>query len=220
MCGVRATELEPSQVQGACGLGCSGVWPGFIRIIDWICGSGLGVNAVSDESLKIVPRVAPGNADFRHENESDEGFVPLNAEQAREWRSRNPPLSLWRVLAIQVVAGGAAALLAWLVTDAQGGRSAAWGAVAVALPAALFARGLSRATTGNAGGALAALFVWEGAKLLLTLALLGLAYKVLGSVNWLALLAGFVVTLKSYWLALWWLAARRRHQGATAGGCA
>ncbi len=161
--------------------------------------------------------MASGNADFRHENESDEGFAPLSAEQAREWRSRNPPLSLWGVLAIQVVVGAAVTLLTWSVTDGQGARSAAWGAAAVILPAALFARGLSRATSGSAGGALASLFVWEGAKLLLTLALLGLTQQVLGSVNWLALLAGFVVTLKAYWLALWWLAARRRrHHGATA----
>lgn len=154
--------------------------------------------------------MASGNADFRHENESDEGFAPLSAEQAQEWRSRNPPLSLWRVLATQVAVGAAVTLLTWLVTDAQGGRSAAWGAAAVILPAALFARGLSRATSGSAGGALAALFVWEGAKLLLTVALLGLAHRVLGSVDWLALVAGFVVTLKTYWLALWWLATRRR----------
>ncbi len=126
---------------------------------------------------------------------------------------RNPPLSLWDVLAIQVVVGAAVTLLTWLATDASGARSAAWGAVAVALPAALFARGLSRATAGAASAALASLFVWEGAKLLLTVALLGLALRVLGTVNWLALLAGFVVTLKAYWLALWWLAARQRDPG-------
>lgn len=168
---------------------------------------------MSDESITIAPRGAPGNADSRHENESDEGFAPLSAEQAHEWRARNPPLSLWHVLAIQVVVGAAVALLTWLATDASGARSAAWGAVAVALPAALFARGLSRATVGGASAALASLFVWEGAKLLLTVALLGLALRVLGTVNWLALLAGFVVTLKAYWLALWWLAARQRDPG-------
>ena len=168
---------------------------------------------MSDETITIAPRVATGDAESRYEEESDEGFEPLSAEQAREWRTRNPPLSLWRVLAIQVVVGAATTLLTWSVAGAQGGWSAAWGVLAVVLPAALFARGLSRATTGSAGGALAALFVWEGAKLLLTLALLGLAVKVLGSVNWLALLAGFVVTLKAYWLALWWLAARRGRHG-------
>lgn len=168
---------------------------------------------MSDKTITIAPHGALGNAESRYEKESDEGFAPLSAEQAREWRLRNPPLSLWHVLAIQVVVGAAVTLLTWSVAGAHGGRSAAWGALAVVLPAALFARGLSRATTGSAGGALVTLFVWEGAKLLLTLALLGLAYKVLGSVNWLALLAGFVVTLKAYWLALWRLAARQRGHG-------
>ncbi|WP_373368295.1 hypothetical protein [Ottowia beijingensis] len=42
------------------------------------------------------------------------------------------------------------------------------------------------------------------------MALLLAAPKVLTQVHWLALLAGFVVTIKAAWLALWLMSARRR----------
>ena len=50
---------------------------------------------------------------------------------------------------------------------------------------------------------LLALMVIEGIKIMLTLALLLAAPKVVAQVNWLALLAGFVVTIKAAWVALW-----------------
>ena len=51
--------------------------------------------------------------------------------------------------------------------------------------------------------ALLALVVIEGVKIMLTLALLLAAPIVVAQVNWLALLAGFVVTIKAAWVA-WW----------------
>ena len=44
----------------------------------------------------------------------------------------------------------------------------------------------------------------------LTVALLLAAPRVMAQVHWLALLAGFVVTIKAAWLALWLMSARRR----------
>ena len=44
----------------------------------------------------------------------------------------------------------------------------------------------------------------------LTVALLLAAPKILAQVHWLALLAGFVVTIKAAWVALWLKSARRR----------
>lgn len=62
----------------------------------------------------------------------------------------------------------------------------------------------------NAGSALMALMVGEGIKVVLTVALLLAAPKVLTQVHWLALLAGFVMTIKAAWVALWLMSARRR----------
>ncbi len=58
--------------------------------------------------------------------------------------------------------------------------------------------------------ALAGLFVWELVKVVLTVVLLAAAPKVISELSWLALLAGFVVTMKVYWLAWYWSAIRSR----------
>jgi ATP synthase protein I len=46
------------------------------------------------------------------------------------------------------------------------------------------------------------LFFWELVKIILTVALLLVAPKVISNLSWLALVAGFVVTIKVYWLAM------------------
>ncbi|MBG6072353.1 F0F1-type ATP synthase assembly protein I [Polaromonas sp. CG_9.7] len=103
------------------------------------------------------------------------------------------------------------AALAWVLTgQARMGWSAGYGALAVIIPAALFARGLSRqksAMHGNA--ALAGFFVWEMVKIALTVAMLFAAPRLVEGLNWLALLAGFVVTMKVYWVAMWFGPARK-----------
>lgn len=135
-------------------------------------------------------------------------FKPLTAEQARQWRESNPPLSLWRIVGWQAVAGILAALVAWGVSGRPDvAWSTAYGALAVCLPAALMARGLSR-RKGAAGAALAGFFVWELAKIAFTVALLLLAPRLVPQLSWLALLAGFVVAMKVYWVAMWLHPAR------------
>lgn len=49
---------------------------------------------------------------------------------------------------------------------------------------------------------MAGLVFWELVKIALTIALLFAAPKVVPHLDWLALLAGFVVTMKAYWLTL------------------
>jgi len=109
------------------------------------------------------------------------------------------------VLAGQAVVGLLVALAAWALTgQPRMGWSAAYGALAVLIPAALFARGLSRqkaVADGNA--AMLGFFVWELVKIALTVAMLFAAPRLIGDLSWLALLAGFVVTMKVYWLAMW-----------------
>lgn len=141
----------------------------------------------------------------------DEGFKPLTHEEAKKVRELNPPFSLWSVWAGQVGVGIVVAALAWGLTgQARMGWSAGYGALAVIIPAALFARGLSRqksATHGNA--ALVGFFVWEMVKIALTVAMLFAAPRLVEGLNWLALLAGFVVTMKVYWVAMWFGPARK-----------
>ena len=141
----------------------------------------------------------------------DEGFKPLTREEAQKVRESNPPVSLWVVLAGQAGVGILVAMMAWVLTgQPRMGWSAGYGALAVVIPAALFARGLSRqksATHGNA--ALIGFFVWEMVKIALTVAMLFAAPRLIEGLNWLALLAGFVVTMKVYWVAMWFRPARK-----------
>lgn len=136
--------------------------------------------------------------------DEDSDFNPLTAEEAQQWRRRHPPVSPWRVVAGQVLVGSLVSLLAWLVSGkAHVGWSAAYGALAVVLPAALFARGLARQQmVSHAGAAMVGFFGWELAKLLLCIAMLAMAPRLVAGLSWLALLAGMVVTMKTYWIAL------------------
>ena len=135
----------------------------------------------------------------------DEEFKPLTREEAQKVRALNPQVSLWKVVAGQAGVGFVVALLAWGVTgNVQMLWSAGYGALAVVLPAALFARGLARqksATHGNA--VLVSFFVWEMVKIGLTVAMLLAAPKLVEGLSWLALLTGFVLTMKVYWVAMW-----------------
>ena len=132
-------------------------------------------------------------------------FKPLTAEEAAEWRKRNPPVSVARVVKWQLIVGVVLALLVALVTQrAAWAWSAAYGAAAVVIPAAFFARGLrSRLGAGQENLAMVRFFGLEIAKLVLTVVSLLLAPLIVPGLNWLALVLGLVVVMKTYWLALW-----------------
>ena len=83
------------------------------------------------------------------------------------------------------------------------GWSAAYGALAVVVPAALFARGvLRRKASANPRAAMVGFFGWEIAKIVLTVALLAAAPRLVPGLSWLALVVGMVITMKTYWVAL------------------
>jgi len=136
---------------------------------------------------------------------NEESFKPLTREEADSLRRVTPTLSLWRVVLAQLTVGCVVAAVAWLLT----GRvsvvwSAGYGALAVVLPAAIFARGLSRQQSRSQGSAaLVGFVVWEMVKIALTVAMLLLAPRLIVDLSWLALVAGFVVTMKVYWAAMW-----------------
>ena len=134
--------------------------------------------------------------------ESD--FKPLTAQEAEQWRSRNPPISVWKVVAGQALVGTLVALVAWVLTGrASVGWSAAYGAVAVVVPAGLFARGVfRRKASSDPRAAMLGFFGWEIAKIVLTVALLAAAPRLVPDLSWMALLVGMVITMKTYWVAL------------------
>ena len=139
------------------------------------------------------------------ETEAEEpDFKPLTAEEAEQWRRRNPPISVWKVVAGQALVGMLVALVAWVLTGkASVGWSAAYGALAVVVPAALFARGVLRhKASAHPRAAMVGFFGWEIAKIVLTVALLAAAPRLVPGLSWLALLAGLVITMKTYWVAL------------------
>ena len=131
-------------------------------------------------------------------------FKPMSAEEAEVWRRHNPQASPWRVLLLQVAVGVLMALLVGLITgQIHLAASSAWGTVAVVIPAMVFARALSRQMRRKQlHSALLGLIVWELVKVVLTVALLLVAPKVIVNLSWFALVAGFVVTMKVYWLAM------------------
>ena len=103
-----------------------------------------------------------------------ESIRPLTAEEVQKLRLQQPLLSIWRVVLAQVVVGLAVAALTWLFTGrVSAAWSAAYGALAVVVPAALFARGLtSKTSTINSGAAVFGFLLWEMVKIGLTVAML------------------------------------------------
>ena len=138
------------------------------------------------------------------EKEEVSDFVALTAEQAKALREKNPAISPWWVVVGQVVVGALVALVAWGVTGRQiVGLSAACGALAVVIPAALFARGVTgQFASANAGSAVLTFFVWEFVKILVTVVVLFASHRLVVGLSWPAMLVGLVLTMKVYWLAL------------------
>ncbi|MBX9834944.1 MAG: ATP synthase subunit I [Burkholderiaceae bacterium] len=138
--------------------------------------------------------------------DEDSDFKPLTEQEAQEWRKRHPALSVWRVVMAQAVVGALVTLVVWLVSGKSHiAVSAGYGSLAVVLPSVLFARGMGRIknAASSANAVLTGFFGWEMAKIALTVAMLAAAPKLIDALSWLALLAGMVVTMKTYWIALW-----------------
>jgi ATP synthase protein I len=145
-------------------------------------------------------RIAP----LPEEPEEASPVQPLSAAEARRVREQNPPLNPWWVVAGQAGVGLVAGLLAWAFTGKQNvGWSVGYGALAVLVPAAVFARGLTgRFASLNAATAAAGFLVWEMVKVALTLAMLFVAPRLVAGLSWPALLVGLVLAMKVYWVAL------------------
>ncbi|MCW5256771.1 ATP synthase subunit I [Verminephrobacter aporrectodeae] len=142
---------------------------------------------------------------FAPETEEESGCKALNAQEAGQWRKRNPPVSVWQIVAGQAVAALLVALAAWVLTgNAALGWSAAYGAFAVVAPAALLAYAMARHKASvHPRAAWAGFFGGEIAKIAFTVALLAAAPRLVAGLHWVALLVGMLVAMKTYWVALW-----------------
>ncbi len=133
----------------------------------------------------------------------------MTAEEAQRWRSAHATFSPWWVIVWQFAAGAVLVLVAGLWLGKVAAISAAYGVLAVVLPAALMVRGLQRQrAVVQPGAAMLGFVIWESVKVVLTVAMLLAAAKLVSPINWLALVAGFIVTMKLYWVVAW-LQSRR-----------
>ena len=137
--------------------------------------------------------------------QDDDVIKPLSRQEAEALRQQHPSLSPWRVLAWQSGGGVVVALAAWFVAgDLSAGCSALYGAMAIVIPSALFARGLmSKVSMINPAAAVTGFFLWEMVKIGLVLSMLFAAPKLVKDLSWPVMLVGLTVTMKVVWLVLW-----------------
>jgi len=114
----------------------------------------------------------------------------------------------------QAVVGLVVALVAWAATGKPSvGWSAGYGALAVVIPAAVFARGLTgRFSSHNAGTAAVGFLLWEMVKIALTVAMMLVAPRLVRELSWPALLVGLILAMKVYWVALAFAPRKRNPQ--------
>jgi ATP synthase protein I len=130
------------------------------------------------------------------------GFESLTAEQAQAWRRKHgwSRISMWQIVMWQVLVGFLLVVVTWFVFGSmQIVFSVAYGVLVVVLPAAVFVLGVGRAT---AASGFRVFLVWEFVKLVMSVALLLAAQKLVVDVSWLALLLSMIVTIKTYWVML------------------
>lgn len=152
-------------------------------------------------------RRGAGSEGWRDEAE-EAPFKTWTREEAQALRAKEPPLSPWWVVALQVVAGFVCCAVVWGFTQrGEAAWSALYGAAAVVVPGALFARGMTKDLRGNLSAAAFGFVFWEALKIGVAIAMLVAAPWVVQGLSWPAVLVGMIVCMKMNWLALLW---RRR----------
>jgi ATP synthase protein I len=155
----------------------------------------------------------------RPEDEADAAdeatFKTLSREEAEALRAKHPPVSPWRVIAVQAAVGLALAALLWAVTRrSELGWSALYGAAAVVLPGALLARGMARSASAGVGAAALNFMLWEAVKIGCAVVMLVAAASVVPGLSWPALLVAMLVCMKVNWLALLWQGRAEKNERA------
>lgn len=144
----------------------------------------------------------------RSEGVEDAVLRPMTYDEATLWRGNQKQVSIWKVVMAQFVCLFAlGAFAGWFFESEVVGWSAFYGGMSVALPSAVMAYGMTSGKVAKLFSvipvySLGSVFFWEGVKVLLVVVFLVMAPVVLGGLSWPALLAGLVLVLKVYWLAL------------------
>jgi ATP synthase protein I len=151
------------------------------------------------------PAVATKSWDEENLEAKEKNYKRLTREEVQQLREANPSVSPWKVLAGQLIVGMLAACAVWGWTgEPVAGWSTLYGVLVAVVPAALFLRGLkSQFSSLNAATASFGFFVWEAVKIAVSVVMMVAAPRLIPDLSWLAMMAGLVLTLKMYWLALW-----------------
>lgn len=161
-----------------------------------------------DEIKKHASRPGANRGGWATEGAEAEVFKPWSKQEAETWKSSNPSVSPWRVVAAQAVVGLGCVVVAWaLAQRGDAAWSALYGAAAVVLPGALLARGMTRGTRNPLAAATGFMF-WEMLKIGVAIAMLVIAVRVVPNLSWPALLVTMVVCIKVNWVALLWRGRR------------
>ena len=175
----------------------------------------------ADDKRYAAPTGLVSAASSFDDDESDD-FQPMSSEAAQAWRTRQPRGLIRFLLGYQFVAVFTVTGLLWMaeaigwmgsISDRAVAVSFAYGGLAIVIPAALMAVGLQGRFTQRLSttptGSLLGFAIWEGFKLLVSVALLVAAPKFVSDLSWFALLAGLLVALKVNWLVVALIKARR-----------
>ncbi|MBI3370006.1 MAG: ATP synthase subunit I [Burkholderiales bacterium] len=155
------------------------------------------------------PVIKTGPSD-RWRDPQDEAADPPTRKLSREdvalLRMRQPSVPPWWVVGCQAAVGVVTALIGWLV---MGRNDIAWsllyGAAVVVVPAGLKARGIGRRPADASPGASAVSFMmWELVIIVVSVAMLAVANRIVRPLVWPALLVGLVACFMVYWVALLW----------------
>lgn len=150
---------------------------------------------------------ATGTGHDRYDDETEDPPVrALTRDEAQALRAKHPPLSPWRVIAVQAAVGGVATVLAWLIARQSAAVwSALYGAATAVVPGALMARGMtSRRSSMSPGTSAVSVMYWSLVKIGVSVLMLMLAPRLVQPVSWPALLAALVLCMQVYWFALLW----------------
>ncbi len=107
-----------------------------------------------------------------------------------------------RIVSLQLMATVVVGLIAALLGGLAAMFSAMLGGLCCVVPNAIMAARLFAGTKAPGGANPATFFIWEFVKIALTVALLFAVATLYHELNWLALMAGFIVALKSYIILL------------------
>lgn len=144
--------------------------------------------------------------------DTEDDFKPLSAQEAQALRDRHPPVSPWRVVIAQVIAGAVMCALTWIITRrGEATLSALFGAAIVVLPQVVLVRGMTRWSGSKPAAKAAGFLIWEGVKILMAVVMLATASRVVPGLSWPALLVTMVVCMKFNWLALLWRGQNSNH---------